>query len=340
MRQRLMNLMPLRVVDWLRIAKFRAIALRFFLTDWVRFVRSQPVIVRKLDERGLQARIVYHAHAIEKGLSHTECRFGFGASAISALVQELGIYRDEGYSKDSEAYTCGISVLGEYIDAHSGLGYRPPTVESLPVWLMSEIAGLTHRNGGTVAPMRSPKAGRPGERSFTEVLADRHSIREFGAGAVPEELVRRAVALATRSPSVCNRQAVRVRVVSDKCLARRLTELQGGLGGYPVPPVMLAITADRRDFIDPVERNQPYVDGGLFGMTLLLALEELDLAACPLHAMLHPGIEASVRSLLEVPDHEVLVFFVAVGVRPLAPVVPRSFRYGLDRIIIDVPSRD
>lgn len=103
--------------------------------------------------------------------------------------------------------------------------------------------------------------------------------------------------------------------------------IQGGMNGYPKPPILIAITADVRDCLDFTERNQPFIDGGIFAMTLLLALESLDLAACPLNAMFSKSQDLEMRAALSMAPWEVPVVFISVGAFPDTVRVPKSFRY-------------
>lgn len=54
----------------------------------------------------------------------------------------------------------------------------------------------------------------------------------------------------------------------------------------------------------PQEHNEGFVDGGLFGMSLLLALEKQVLAACPLNTMFRLKAEKVTRRLLGIPEYE------------------------------------
>lgn len=116
-----------------------------------------------------------------------------------------------------------------------------------------------------------------------------------------------------RTPSVCNRQPSRVHILLDKETIKEALRIQGGVNGYPTPPVLIMITSDLRAFMTSYERNEGYTDGGLFGMSLLLALESLGLGACPLNTMFTAKAEKRTRKLLHIPDYEVPVIYIEVG---------------------------
>src|SRR5690606_22323819 len=120
---------------------------------------------------------------------------------------------------------------------------------------------------------------------FRTLFLGRTSVREFSSMAVDPAVINEAVELALKAPSVCNRQSSRVLVIYDRSTIQKILALQGGFRGYETPNVLLVVTSDISIFVAPQERNQPYVDGGIFSMALLLALEFFSIAACPLNAM-------------------------------------------------------
>lgn len=68
------------------------------------------------------------------------------------------------------------------------------------------------------------------------------------------------------------------------------------------------------------------MDDGLFSMSLLYALEAYGLAACPLNAMFNSTQNCQTRELLNMPDYEFPVMYIAVGNFPASVSVCRSIR--------------
>lgn len=139
--------------------------------------------------------------------------------------------------------------------------------------------------------------------------------------------------LALYSPSVCNRQSVRVHVFTEPSVIAKAQKLQGGMTGYEPPPVLALVTSDLAAFSGSSQRHQPFIDGGLFAMSLLNGLEYYGLAACSLNAMFSTKREAQMRQLLGIPDNEVLIFFIAIGNKPDITTVPHSRRLNLNSVL-------
>lgn len=149
--------------------------------------------------------------------------------------------------------------------------------------------------------------------SFVQLAQNRYSVREYSSEPVSQELLDKAYEVSMKTPSVCNRQATRVYQITDSEKIKAALSIQGGFHGYAMPPVLLLVTSDIRAFMNNGERNEPFVDGGLFSMSLLYALEAYGLAACPLNAMFSLSQDRQTRALLNMPDYELPVMYIAVG---------------------------
>ena len=147
--------------------------------------------------------------------------------------------------------------------------------------------------------------------------------------------LEKAIVMSLRTPSVCNRQPARVRIFTDRQLINQALKIQGGFGGYDTPPALLLVTADLRVFMGPNEHNEGYVDGGLFAMSLLYSLEACGLAACPLNTMFIEETDEKTRALLDIPDNEVFIMYIAVGHFRESSKICRSQRFGINHVLVN-----
>ena len=237
-------------------------------------------------------------------------------------------------------YISAVRALGEYVRRHEEAGRNVNFVYSrFDEDVRDDIGQATAQSQEPVI-VRAADHTNNEQKPFRELVRGRHSVRHFSPEAVADELLRRAISLSLRTPSVCNRQPARVRIISDKNLIAKLLKLQGGFGGYPLPPCLLLVTADMRAMMNNYERNEPYIDGGLFSMSLLYSLESMNLAACPLNTMFSNKVERQTRKLIAIPDNEVLIMYIAVGHYPDAATVCRSKRFELNRVLLDDRRRE
>ncbi|KFJ06049.1 nitroreductase [Bifidobacterium thermophilum] len=284
-------------------------------------------------QRQIAARMTFFTHQIEKGLSHTNFRYGFGHKPLQYLKQAMEKYqRADANYRTAAVYQSALAALHEYAVKHEGHEKEFAFAKALfPESIWAEAAQAPKALGGSVLITAESKA-RNNELTFSELSRHRHSIREYSDLPVSYEEIKPAIELAMRTPSVCNRQPSRVKVICDSSEIAEALRIQGGFGGYATPPALILITSDNRVFMTPQEHNEGFVDGGLFGMSLLLALEEQGLAACPLNTMFRPKAEKATRRLLGIPEYESFVMYIAVGHFPETVRTCRSNRLSDDEV--------
>lgn len=262
----------------------------------------------------IAARLTFFTHQIEKGLSHQNFRYGFGHRPLQYLAELLPRYIavNSSYGHDI-VYLSALAALHEYVTKHDGHNSDIEYVRQLfTPQLWEAILQSTTDCGGSITVTAESKRNNQ-TKTYTELAEGRHSIREYADTPVSYDELKPALQNAMRTPSVCNRQPARVHVIFNHAIIEEALKIQGGFNGYPTPSVLILITADNRVFMSQQEHNEGYIDGGLFGMSLLLALEEQQLAACPLNTMFRSRSEKRTRRLLHIPDYENLVMYIAVG---------------------------
>ena len=289
---------------------------------------------RSYDKVRIETKLTFAIHRLEKGLSHVHFRYGFGINVLREMSQQMILLRqvDSNYNTNS-LYRQGLSVLGDYRKRHENAKYDLSEIESLflpDIW--NNVKADTAHTAGSFIISSSSKSDNL-NRGFVELAEGRHSVREYASTPVEQDLLDKVYQAAMKTPSVCNRQASRIYQVTDPTVIESALDIQGGFHGYAAPPVLLLITSDIRAFMNENERNEPFVDGGLFSMSLLYALEAYGLAACPLNAMFSHSQDKHTRSLLGIPDNELPVMDIAVGNFPESVPVCRSARRTVESII-------
>jgi nitroreductase len=313
------------------------------LADNDRFVNSYAQNMRSRNIGNARALLMYHSHGIEKGLSRNNFRPGFGSIAIPALAIEMNKWVAAGSDTNDSFFQIAAAVMHAYFERHKKLDVDVSNFRDLfkaPV--LDIIAKADAKQGGvlTAVAAREPVTENGEDRDFIDVVFGRRSVREFTSAFVADEDIQQAVRIAMQAPSVCNRQPVRVHQFADPKMIEGALEMQGGFRGYQSPPRLLLVTADLASFVAATERNQAYVDGGLFAMLLLLGLEQVGLGACPLNTMMSTEREDKARRILNIPASEVFITFIAAGHFEPSVLTPRSTRLPLEEVLIqhDQPS--
>ncbi|KRA25695.1 hypothetical protein ASD65_15640 [Microbacterium sp. Root61] len=309
-----------------RVAQAGRLSVHAF-RDNARFWRYSALSTYDSGYEQLVGRIMYNVHALEKGLAQTDdWRPGRGRKALRNLNDALVVYTQRGFDESSFAFTQGLSILQRYRERHAthedAIGFLAEIVD--PAFLTPPSAA-SYGAAGVKSVRRADKASNA-TKGFFDLAQGRSSVRDFSGAPIATEQVTNALRNAEKTPSVCNRQGWRVYWTEDKDLARQVLTHQRGFSYRQMPEVLLAVTVSNSVFISPVERNQGFIDGGLYAMSVLYGLEAEGLAAVPLNACLYARDRDAVQRLLSIDPSEEIIMFIAIGDHPEETIVPVSDR--------------
>ena len=268
-----------------------------------------------------EASITRVYHTIEKGLSYLNYRAGFGANNINTLLKLMNAYAEE-YDTSSFFYRTALSVLNKYIEKNKEYGHEDKELEKR----VASLPGTPNDEGGVIQfePMTAEQLEKA---NYKELVVNRHSIRSFSKESVSLDLLKEAVILAQYTPSACNRQGWRTRIVADKILVKKVLSNQNGNKGFTDEiDKVLIITGDLRYFNRDREIHQLFIDGGMYAMRILDSLNYLGIATIPLSASLRPEQETNIRSALNIHNAEEFILIVGVGNYPKICQTTRSER--------------
>jgi len=120
--------------------------------------------------------------------------------------------------------------------------------------------------------------------------------------------------IAQKSPSVCNRQGSKAYVITDKERISKTLSFQNGNRGFGhLANKLIIVTTDLRVFEGVHERNQSYIDGGLFAMSLLYGLHYFNLGACSLNWCNDYRVDQEFKKFIGINDYENIVMMISVG---------------------------
>lgn len=273
----------------------------------------------------LRGRIAMDLHFLEYGMALPGAAAGHGLDKAQRLVSDVEDYVTRWGADEQTAIA--IRTLGAWLRLNSGPQTRG---------LADRIAVLPDCNSdagvhGGVEEVTRAEILAASSVDFARFAAARHSIRQYVAGDVPAETVRRAVAAAQFAPSSCNRQTTRVHVWTEPEAVARVLALQSGNRGFGDRLAGAAVVwTDLRNWTEAAERYNGYVDGGMFAMSLVYALHAEGLGTVPLNWSEEPQQDAALRALADLPESAQIVVLIGFGQLPDRLRVPHSHRRSLD----------
>ena len=282
-----------------------------------------------------EAKILRQAHVLEKGMSLKKPKNGFGVKKALELLEYIADYKESGYLiEESQSVINSLGVLSAYVAFHKKRGFLPVEVETKLKEYSEYIPKNKEEFGVVDANYESMKQLIQGD--FYNFFCSRHSIRQFSEEPVTEDEIKRAVSLAMHAPSACNRQSVKVYYYIDRETNIKLGKLIAGNTGFEEDASKyIVITSDVSSFYEAFERNQMYVDGGIFALALAEAFHYYGIANCILQNGESTEKNKEFRKVCKnIPDNEKIILFLAIGHYPSKFTYASSHRKNLQDILI------
>lgn len=320
----LMNSFVPMIKDLLRPIRDAVYVFGGYMYDFARYIRYGGIFRFGSGKRDYRAVKIYHR--LEKSLSFKSRRPGAG---MDAALDLLRFYSSPKFDADNPGFQerVGVKVLRDYL----GQAEEDSRIYRFKK-LIEDISPLAETEGGVLeyanVVLEEGKLDDP-EKFFMS----RYSVRDFKNKKVESELLARAIRLAMKSPSVCNRQAWHVYHIQERENIDTALSLQNGNRGFGHEvPCLLVIAADLAAFDSASERYQPWIDGGMFSMSLLLALHSLGLGACCLNWSKGPIDDLKLRRLINIRKGHSILMMVAVGYASNTLKVCHSARRNISEI--------
>ena len=287
-----------------RILRFMLRGTRSYSYDACMYLVYSATVRRTGIDRAF-GRIMVLVHALEKGLSLPHPREKFGNKKLHELL-------------DWKAY----------IKSLPGCNKRDFLLRQIE---LIEKDMISFQNKEYISPRKYSETSINPDH-FLHFMRSRTSTRIWTGDMVESEAVRRAQAAAIHTPSVCNRQPAGSIIIDDKAVIGDILALQKGAVGFgDKTSLLIIIYSDLSAYWHAHERNQVWIDGGMYAQSILLGLHANNVAHCPLNMCLLPADEAKIKHLAGLPLNTRLIMAVATGVlRNSDCAVARSERYSHD----------
>lgn len=141
----------------------------------------------------------------------------------------------------------------------------------------------------------------------------RRSVRWFLSDPVPQTLLEQAVQAAALAPSACNRQPFQFIQLEGADAATVAGFAMGTTGFAEQIPTLLVVLGDLSAYPAERDRHVIYIDSALASMQLMLALDTLGLASCPINWPDVEALERKMDTFLQLQPWQRPVMLVAVG---------------------------
>jgi len=302
-----------------------------FEYDLNRFLKYSIQDINFKSRNQFESFLTKECHAIEKALSLKNPRPGFGLDRVIKIINCLDSYKKL-YGLNEFINICN-DVIIEY-ELFNKDFYEARHDEHFKS-VSDYTTGLSSLNQGGTLNVTKNEILSHVDINFIDFFKSRHSVRDFQNEDLNYDDIADAVDIARYTPSACNRQAWHVYYLNRKDKEQFeviLNNQNGNLGFRESIDSLLIIAGSIESFTD-YERNQVYIDSGMFSMSLLLALHSKGIATCCLNTSFDMKSDIRFRSILSINETEVPIMIIALGTFKDKFKVAQSNRKNLNEIL-------
>lgn len=285
------------------------------LTYWRKLCRYNASINTDRDITKMQYAILRENHIIEKGMSMQAPRRGFGQAKVSKLLAHLRLYYQSYGLTNNDFLIYPIATIKAYISYQQQNGVDIEKICTAFTQLCQEanidVAKVQIPAG--IEPTTANTLQEQASGDFQSLLYSRHSIRYFKDIIPSKDLLEKALLLASRTPSACNRQAWHTHIYFGDD-AHEMLRMQSGCNGfYNDIHCCIVVTADMKGFLGH-EPFQCYIDGGLYAQNLINALHFIGLGTIPLSCGFLNSHLLEIQRKFNIDDNEVMIVIIGTGI--------------------------
>lgn len=176
-------------------------------------------------------------------------------------------------------------------------------------------------------------------QQFIALCQRRRSVRWFLPDAVPQSLLEEAVQAAALAPSACNRQPFQFIQLEGADAATVAGFAMGTTGFAQQIPTLLVVLGDLSAYPAERDRHVIYIDGALASMQLMLALDTLGLASCPINWPDVEVLERKMDAYLNLQPWQRPVMLIAIGYPDPTGGIAYSAKKTVGQLLVPFRSR-
>jgi len=267
--------------------------------------------------------ILLIVHSLEKGICNKNPR-QFGKEKVKELMKLLDELRLE--NRDDYYIVMGVNALRSYCAFYREHNWTNTEEYINSSNFIKHYGDIKNLNVGKLA-IHKQDILQNSNFYYNKFVSSRHSIRNFKNISLKKSDINRALDIARKSPSACNRQMVKVYNIINDDLKSYVIKKGQGFSGFDLKGInIFIVTFDLNSHYFIGERNQGWFNSGLFSMNFINALHSLGIGSCFIQFGNSSKDEQHFKSTLNIPNNERIAVIIAAGYYDEISVIPYSTR--------------
>lgn len=275
--------------------------------------------------------IILEVHSLEKGMTSTNPRY-FGIKKVEKIINLLDLYNKTNQNIDF-AYKLGVNALRAYCNFYEKMNWIERREYKLVSDYIKNQEKVESIDVGSYEILKKDFIN-DSQIDYDKFLSSRHSVRSFKKDKLKIDDIEKAVNMAMKSPSACNRQMCKIYYIEDNNKLQKAIKYGHGLTNFNLESTKLfVITFDISSFIVIGDRHQGWFNAGLISMNFVNALHSLGIGSCFIQFGNNYKEERELKNILDIPDNEKIAVIIAAGYYEDISRIPFSSRKDIKEIL-------
>lgn len=245
-------------------------------------------------------------------MSHFEIR-PFSKEQIQIIINLLRKFIKYENYQNNFAFINGINTLREYRKIYEEHKWIEKEEYKLVSDFLKNYSNIINQKTGAFIVTKE-ELKKNYQIDYKKFVMSRHSTRNYENKELKMEDIREAVEIAKFSPSACNRQFIKLHYYPKGKLKQNVINYSLGKTGFYLEGVnTFIITFDVNALKKAGERNQGYLNSGLFATNLVNALHSLGIGTCFIQFGNSVKQEEELKKMNGIPSHERIAVILFAG---------------------------
>ena len=267
--------------------------------------------------------ILLIVHSLEKGMCNEKPR-QFGKEKVNELMQLLNELTAE--NNDDYTFAIGINALRSYCRFYKEHNWTNTQEYINCLNFIKKYEKVKELSVGEYK-ITKKEIQENIDIDYNKFISSRHSVRNFKNIPLKKTDINKAIDIARKSPSACNRQMVKVYNITTPEYKEYVIKKGQGFSGFNLNGInIFIITFDINANYFVGERNQGWFNAGLFSMNLVNGLHSLGIGSCFIQFGNTFTEEQEIKSKLNISESERIAVILATGYYDDTSIIPYSTR--------------
>ena len=276
--------------------------------------------------------ILLATHSLEKGMSNTKLRY-FGVNKTKEIINMLSKYEKYDNYKEDFPFINGINILRKYKEIYEENNWINREEYKKVNEFLNNYNDIVSINVGSFTLEKKSFIKDATNIDYNKFLSSRHSVRNYCTKKIDDNDIKKAVDMAIKSPTACNRQMVKIYYVENSEKREKIIHLGQGFSGFDLDSVnIFLITFDVNANYFIGERNQGWFNSGLVAMNFVNALHSLGIGSCFIQFGNTTKEEENIKNILNIPNNERIAVILSAGYYENSSKIPFSPRKNISDI--------